>query len=132
MISTGRLRNFYIRFYDDAQEMNQVQINQVDHVQEKAWDVNVSAQFVKLFMPAKSSNCLHLAEFEVFGVEVSNLFDCQIFFSILDTFDFCASILYFGCLSTKLTTSILSSFIVSFRSTGRFILRTNEWMVRKL
>ena len=72
-----RLRNYYIRFYDDAQEMNQVQINQVDHVQEKAWDVNVSAQFVKLFMPAKSSNCLHLAEFEVFGTEVSILFDCQ-------------------------------------------------------
>jgi len=84
-----RLRNFYVRFYDDAQEKNQVyEIYQGDHVQEKAWDVNVSAQFVKLFMPAKSSNCLHLAEFEVFGTEVSTLFDCQIFFSVLDTLDF--------------------------------------------
>ena len=79
-----RLRNYYVRFYDDAPEKNQVyEIYQVDHVQEKAWDVNVSARIVKLFMPAKSNNCLHLAEFEVFGVEVSNLFDL-----FLDTFDF--------------------------------------------
>ena len=65
-----RLRNYYIRFFDDAPERNKVyEIHQLDHVQEKAWDINVSARIVKLFMPAKSSNCLHLAEFEVFGIE---------------------------------------------------------------
>ena len=65
-----RLRNYYIRFFDDTPERNKVyEIHQVDWVQEKAWDVNVSARFVKLFMPAKRSNCLHLAEFEVFGIE---------------------------------------------------------------
>ena len=68
-----RLRNYYIRFYDAAPgERNQVyEIYQGDHVQEKAWDVNVSARIVRLFMPSKTSNCLHLAEFEVFGIEVS-------------------------------------------------------------
>jgi len=76
-----RLRNYYIRFYDAAPERNQVyEIYQAPHVQEKAWDVNVSARIVRLFMPAKTSNCLHLAEFEVFGIEVSNSF-CRIFFS---------------------------------------------------
>ena len=78
-----RLRNYYIQFYDDAQEESIQEIHQVDHVQEKAWDVNVSAQFVKLFMPAKRSNCLHLAEFEVFGTEVSILIDYQIFLIVI-------------------------------------------------
>ena len=83
-----RLRNYYIRFYDAAPERNQVyEIYQGDHVQEKAWDVNVSARIVRLFMPAKASNCLHLAEFQVFGIEVSISFACRIF-SILDTLDF--------------------------------------------
>jgi hypothetical protein len=86
-----RLRNYYIQFYDDAPERNKVhEIYQGDHVQEKAWDVDVSARIVKLFMPAKSSNCLHLAEFEVFGIEVSILFACQTSWSLsfLDILDF--------------------------------------------
>ena len=77
-----RLKYFFIRFYDI--ERNQVlEIDQEESIQEKAWDVNVSAQFVKLFMPAKSSNCLHLAEFEVFGTEVSILIDYQIFLIVI-------------------------------------------------
>ena len=64
-----RLRNFYVRFYDDALERNQVhEIYQGDHVQEKAWDVDVNARIVQVFMPAKSDNCLHLAEVEVYGM----------------------------------------------------------------
>ena len=102
-----RLRNYYIRFYDAAPERNQVyEIWQGDHVQEKAWDINVSARIVRLFMPAKTSNCLHLAEFEVFGIEVSNSFACRIF-SILDTLDF----------SVNQTCDILSLYVDPTRQT---------------
>ena len=84
-----RLQYFFIRFYDI--EGNKVhEIYQEESVQEKAWDVNVSARIVQLFMPAKSNNCLHLAEFEVFGVEVSNLLTNSN--SFLVSFDFCVSI----------------------------------------
>ena len=68
-----RLQNFNIRFYDATR--NQVHsIYQGPSIQEKAWSVDASAQYVRIDMPDNSGrvdvtdNCLHLAEVEVFGV----------------------------------------------------------------
>ena len=88
-----RLQFFFIRFYDIERNLVH-EIYQEESIQEKAWDVNVSAQFVKLFMPDNGyrdddvTNCIHLAEFEVFGVEVRNLFaSFDSFCALFDTLD---------------------------------------------
>lgn len=76
-----RLQNFNIRFYDATR--NQVYtLYQGSPIQEKAWSVDVGAQFVRIDMPDNSGrtditdNCLHLAEVEVFGTPPCGCSSC--------------------------------------------------------